>query len=260
MFESRVLGRTGLLVGPIGISASYGVPASAVERAVAAGMNYLYWGSIRRQAFADALRRLAPRRGSFVLAVQSYAPFGWSIARSLERALRDLRFDEADVLLLGMWNRRPPPRIVEACEALKSRGLVRQIAMSTHNRRLVAEMAGSSGIDIFHLRYNAAHRGAESEVFPHLPAVAPPGIVSFTATSWRQLLDPRRTPPGERTPTAADCYRFVLSQPAVHVCMTGPSTTEHVEASLEAARLGPMSEEELAWMRRVGDAVARKKK
>lgn len=255
MFPSRVLGRTGLSVGPIGISASYGVPGSAVERAVDAGMNYLYWGSLRRRAFGDALRRLSSRRTSFVLVVQSYAPFGRSIAGSLERALRDLRFDYADVLLLGMWNRRPPPRVMDACAALKSRGLVRHLAMSTHNRRLIPEMAGERGVDIFHVRYNAAHRGAESEVFPRLPAIDPPGIVSFTATSWRQILDTRRTPEGERTPTAADCYRFVLSQPAVHVCMTGPSTAEHVEASLEAARLGPMNEEELAWMRRVGDAV-----
>ncbi len=259
MFSPRVLGQTGLTVGPIGISASYGVPTTAVERAVEGGANYLYWGSFRRAAFGDALRHLASRRASVALVVQSYAPFGWSIAGSVERALRALRFEYADVLLLGMWNRRPPPRIMDACEGLKSRGLVRHVAMSTHNRPLIAEMAGSGGVDIFHVRYNAVHRGAEADVFPHLPAGRSPGIVSFTATCWRQLLDPRRMPPGERGPTATDCYRFVLSQPAVHVCMTGPSSDAHVDAALEAARLGPMQEDELAWMRRVGDAIYRKR-
>lgn len=259
MFMPRVFGRTGLTVGPIGISASYGVPAPAVERAVEAGVNYLYWGSFRRPAFGDALRHLSSRRASVVLAVQSYAPFGWSIAGSVERALRSLRFDYADVLLLGMWNRRPPPRIMNACQALHSRGLIRHVAMSTHNRRLVPEMARDSGVDIFHVRYNAAHRGAEADVFPHLPADASPGLVSFTATSWRQLLDPRRVPPGERVPTATDCYRFVLTAPAVHVCMTGPSSAAHVDSALEAIRLGPMDDDELAWMRRVGDAVNRKR-
>ncbi len=70
-FDDRTLGRTGVTVGPLGISASYGVPAAAVERAVEAGMTYVYWGSMRTAAFAEALRRLAPRRDRFMLVVQS---------------------------------------------------------------------------------------------------------------------------------------------------------------------------------------------
>jgi aryl-alcohol dehydrogenase-like predicted oxidoreductase len=259
MFEARALGRTGLTVGPLGISAGYGVPGSALERALDAGMTYVYWGSRRRTDFGDALRQLAPRREQMVLAVQSYARFGRSVAASVERALGALDFDYADVLLLGWWNRRPPARIIDACQALRSRGLVRHVAMSTHRRPIIPEMAADPVIDIFHVRYNAAHRGAESDVFPRLPADGGPGLVAFTATSWRQLLDPRRVPAGERVPTATDCYRFVLSQRAIHVCMTGPSASEHVDAAIEAARLGPLSVEEMAWMRRVGDAVYGKK-
>jgi aryl-alcohol dehydrogenase-like predicted oxidoreductase len=104
------------------------------------------------------------------------------------------------------------------------------------------------------------HRGAERDIFPHLPAENRPGMVAFTTTSWRQLLDPRRIPAGERVPTAGDCYRFVLSQPAIDVCMTGPSNLEHVEHAVEAFRKGPMSEDELAWMRRVGTAIYAKKR
>ena len=62
-------------------------------------------------------------------------------------------------------------------------------------------------------------------------------------------------PHGEKIPTAADCYRFVLSQPAVNICMTGPANAAQFEHALEALRRGPMAEEELAWMRRVGDAI-----
>jgi aryl-alcohol dehydrogenase-like predicted oxidoreductase len=259
MFQPRPLGRTGLSVGALGISASYGVPTAAVERAIDAGMNYVYWGSFRRAAFARALRNLSGRRASFVLAVQSYAPFGRSIAWSVERALRQLGFEYADVLLLGMWNRRPPPRVLDACERLRSRGLVRFVAMSTHNRARVTAVAADGAVDVFHVRYNAVHRGAERDVFPLLPAGRRPGVVAFTATSWKQLIDPGRTPGGERVPTAADCYRYVLSHPAVDVCMTGPSTADHVDAALEAARLGPMDARELAWMQRVGDTIYRKR-
>jgi hypothetical protein len=40
-FERATLGRTGLEVGRLGISASYGVPTAAVERAFEQGVNYL---------------------------------------------------------------------------------------------------------------------------------------------------------------------------------------------------------------------------
>ena len=41
--EHRIttLGRTGLVVGRMGLSASYGAPAEAIERGSEAGMNYL---------------------------------------------------------------------------------------------------------------------------------------------------------------------------------------------------------------------------
>jgi aryl-alcohol dehydrogenase-like predicted oxidoreductase len=92
-------------------------------------------------------------------------------------------------------------------------------------------------------------------------------MVSFTATSWRQLLGKgmlqgivgsRSLPKGERVPTAADCYRFVLTRPEVDVCLTGPKDAAQLEHALEALRLGPMSADELAWMRRVGRAVSGK--
>jgi predicted aldo/keto reductase-like oxidoreductase len=69
------------------------------------------------------------------------------------------------------------------------------------------------------------------------------------------LLDPKRTPPGERTPKASDCYRFALSNPAVDVCTTGPKNREELEEALRATELGPLSEDETAWMRRVGAFV-----
>jgi hypothetical protein len=40
-FDSVTLGRTGLRAGRLGIAASYGVPAEAVERAFERGVNYL---------------------------------------------------------------------------------------------------------------------------------------------------------------------------------------------------------------------------
>lgn len=254
-FRPTVLGKTGLSAGRLGLSASYRMPAAALEAAVAEGMNYLYFGTLRREGFATGLRHLRSQRDRLLLVVQSYGRFGWVVRRSLERALRSIGYDHADFLLLGMWNRPVPPRILDACRSLRERGLVRHLAVSTHHRPLVPALAKEGVFDVIHLRYNAVHRGAEHDVFPHLPPADRPGIVAFTATSWRQLLSPKRVPPGERVPTAGDCYRYVLSNPAVDVCMTGLASLEQTKEALAALQRGPMSPDELAWMRRVGDAI-----
>ncbi|HWY48152.1 MAG TPA: aldo/keto reductase [Bryobacteraceae bacterium] len=254
--EKRILGRTGLEVGRLGMGASYGVPSKAVERAFERGVNYLYWGTFRRGPFGLALRNLKPQRDRMVLVLQSYSRVAALMEPSVESALRKLGFEYADVLLLGFWNHQPPPRILDASRRLRERGLIRNIAISTHHRPLVSSLSGDPDVAIVHVRYNAVHKGAEREVFPLLSGNGNrPGMVAFTATSWRQLLDPKRVPPGERVPTAADCYRFVLSNPAVDVCMTGPANEAHAAEALRALELGPMSVEELAWMRRVGDFI-----
>jgi len=256
-FEPALLGRTGLRVARLGMGSSYGVPAPAVERAFDLGVNYLYWGSFRTRHFQTALRNLSPRRDRMVLVLQSFTRAASLMAWSVERGLRRIGYDHADVLLLGLWNRTPPPRIMDAAHRLKQRGLARFLAISTHRRPMAATWARESAFDIVHVRYNAVHTGAERDVFPNLPANGP-GIVSYTATCWGRLLSRRRVPRGERIPTAADCYRFVMSHPAVHVCMCGPSTEAHAREATEALRLGPMADEEISWMRRVGAAVGRR--
>jgi predicted aldo/keto reductase-like oxidoreductase len=254
-FQRATLGRTSLRVGRLGVAASYGVPAMAVERAFEEGVNYFYWGTFRRGGFGEAIRHLAPQRDRFVLVIQSYARIAKLIGWSLERALHELRLDHADVLLLGLWNKLVPARIIDAARALQERGLVRFLACSSHNRPLIAQLLAGKDFDVIHFRYNAAHPGTESDIFPHIPRENPPGMVSYTATSWGQLMNPKKTPKNEKTPTAADCYRFVLTRPEVDVCMTGPANAQQMEQALEVLRYGPMSEAELVWMRRVGAAI-----
>jgi len=268
-FQRRVLGRTGLEVARVGISSSYGASGDDLERAFERGVNYIYWGSRRTASFGEGLKRLRPQRDRFVLVIQTYTRVAGLMAWSLERALHALRVEHADVLLLGMWNKPVPPKILDAARQLKQRGLVRFLAVSTHHRPLVLSIAAASDFDVVHFRYNAAHPGAEEDIFLKLPAAKRPGLVAFTATSWGQLVGnakwparwitgARPLPQSERVPTTTDCYRYVLSRPEVDVCMTGPSNSARMDEALEALARGPMSEEELAWMRRVGRVVAGK--
>lgn len=251
-----VLGRTGLQVGRIGIGASYGVPQPAIESAFERGANLFYWGSLRREAMAGAIRSLAPRhRDRMVIAIQSFWRFGSLLNWSVARALRRLALDRVDILILGWHNRTPNDRLLDACRQLKADGRVRFLAVSGHNRPAFQSFIRDGVFDLLMMRYNAAHRGAESEIFPHLPAAGGPGVLAYTATRWGQLLDPRRIPPGEKVPRASDCYRFALSNPSVHVCLCGPKDAGQMDEALAALERGPLSAEEDAWLRRVGDAV-----
>jgi len=253
-FQSTLLGATGLRIGRLGVAASYGVPASAVEQAFERGVNYLYWGSRRSSGFGQAIHNLRPQRDRLVLVIQSYSRIAALVGPSLERALREVKLDYADILLLGLWNKPVAERIFDAARKLKDRGLVRFLALSSHDRPLLGRLVETRAFDVFHFRYNAIHPGAESDIFPRIPAQDRAGMVAYTATSWKQLLSSRKVPAGEKVPTAADCYRFVLSRPEVDVCMTGPSNAAQMEEALRALDQGPMSETEIAWMRRVGTA------
>src|SRR5271165_3453149 len=120
-FTRAVLGRTGRQVTRLGVSSGYGVPGDPMERAFERGVNYLYWGTRRSDTFGAALRRLGPRRDQFVLVIQSYTSIAPMVGWSLERALRALRFDYTDILLLGLWNRPVTPQILDAARVLKER-------------------------------------------------------------------------------------------------------------------------------------------
>ena len=76
--ERTVLGRTGLEVGRLGISSSFGAPAAAFEAAFERGCNYFTWGTFikgRSSAMCTAIRNLAAagKRDDLVLGMLTYA-------------------------------------------------------------------------------------------------------------------------------------------------------------------------------------------
>jgi aryl-alcohol dehydrogenase-like predicted oxidoreductase len=261
--KQRILGRTGLSVGRLGVACSYGAPTEAYEEAFERGVNYFYWGSMRKASMVQAIRNIIGKgkRDELVIVIQSYSRSASLLEFFCRRGLNTLGIDRADVLLLGWFNRPPSSRIMDRARAMKEKGMFRFLALSSHNRSLFPKLAEGSDFDLFHLRYNAAHRGAEGEVFAKLPPVNRPGLVAYTATRWGDLVNPRKMPPGEEPLRGADCYRFVLTHPSVDVCMTGPRNTQQMREALAALELGPLSEEEMARVRRIGDYVhARYKK
>jgi aryl-alcohol dehydrogenase-like predicted oxidoreductase len=256
-FGTAVLGRSGVRSSALGLGSSFGIASPDVEHAFERGVSYFYWGSVRRPGFGRAVRGLARQhRDRMVVVVQSYTRAASLMRGSLQGALRRLGTDHADFLLLGWWNALPPARILDAARALREDGLCRGLMISCHHRPSFAEYARHPDIDAIMVRYNAAHPGAEDEVFSHL-GERPPGVVAYTATRWGDLLNPALLPPDEAAPRASDCYRFALSHPAVNVCLAGPKDRTELDAALEALDRGPMDADELAWMKRVGAHVKR---
>ena len=152
-----------------------------------------------------------------------------------------------------------PPRLQDELAELRADGKVRAIAISCRDRNfaadLAADLAARGVLDVLMIRYNAAHPGAETDVFPYVHAHQT-GVVGYTATRWSYLLRrPKGWKQNEPVATAGQCYRFVLSNPNVHVVLTAPRNERELAENLHEVERGPLPEDEMAFMRRFGACV-----
>jgi predicted aldo/keto reductase-like oxidoreductase len=258
-FLGITLGATEIPVHRLGLSATNRPGKLTIHRAIDAGVNYFFAYGFDRQ-MVTTLRDLFKReREKHVIATGAYNLLvgHQNLRRTLEKRLRQFRTDYIDVFMfLGVMK---PKQFAEPLrdemQRLREEGKVRFIGMSCHDRIFAGKLAEEGALDVFMIRYNAAHRGAEREIFPYV-VHHNPGVVSYTATRWRYLLrSPKGWPKDGPVPTAGQCYRFVLSNPHVHVCLTAPSNVDQFEENLAAVRQGPLDEGEMKFMRDFGDAV-----
>ncbi len=144
------------------------------------------------------------------------------------------------------------------CTAAQRDGMVRQIGLTTHQRKLAASIARTGLLDLLMIRYNAAHRGAETEVFPVTDALRLP-VVTYTALRWGALLRPTPDdPPGFIVPRAPAWYRFVLQSPSVAVALMAPDGRAELEENLTVLDApGPLAPEEYARLADHGRRVRR---
>jgi len=233
----------------LGLASSYGVGAREVEIAFERGVNFFFWGALRRWSFGEGVRKLGHRA---IVAIQTFVSAPWMIRTSVDLARARLKRDTIDILCLA-YRKAIEPGVLDAAQSLVDRNVVRSLMVSSHDRALLASLAREPKLDWLMVRYSAGHRGAEDTVFSAINA-HPKKILAYTATRWGSLLDPASLPKNERAPRGSDCYRFVLSHSAVTACLFGPANEAEMIEAIEAIDR-PMSEEELAWMRRVGDHV-----
>ncbi len=257
-FSTVELPSEGRRVLRLGLAGNYGIAAADVEYAAERGVNYWLWSPRFTKVTPVLKRLLAADREAHVVSMLGNAWFAGGPRKDVEKARKLLGIDRLDCYKLGWLGRtsRFSAGIQGSLTALLDEGLVTSVGCSIHDRKRAGELARASILGTFMLRYNAKHPGAEQDVFPHL-AARNPTVIAYTATSWRQLLKPVR---GLDAPplTAAQCYRFCLSSPHVHVCLTGPANRAQLDDNLAALAAGPLSAEEEQRVRDYGRAVKKK--
>jgi aryl-alcohol dehydrogenase-like predicted oxidoreductase len=262
----------GLPVCRLGL-ASYGQTAltpddvfSAIDR----GINFLNWqglaeGPSEGDTYTAAVSSLGSRRRSVIVCVQFGARNEADARAELRSALAALGTDYIDVLTLYYVERADEwaeitapggalPYLLDA----KRDGIIRRIGITSHQRTLAAKMAQSGFLDTIMIRYNAAHRGAERDVFPVTEPLGMP-VIAYTALRWGALL--RSTaddPSGFSVPRPPYWYRFVLQRPAVAVTVAAPQTRAELDEDLRVLEAeGPLTNEEFAALAGHGERVRR---
>ena len=241
----------------LGLAFDNGIEAEGIEAALERGVNYLFWVNSNKDAPHEVVKAaLKQDRERYVFAGgATFGFFAGSIRRAAERLLRSFELEYLDVFQLywlgkmAAWTKSVEQELV----SLREEGLVRAIGVSIHDRKRAAKLAIESPLDLLMLRYNAAHPGAETDIFPHY-AKRRPLTVAYTATSWRKLIT---TPEGwdGKVMSPGDCYRFCLSSPFVDVVLSAADNGKQMAQNLDAVEKGPLSPEEEAWIRRFGEYV-----
>jgi aryl-alcohol dehydrogenase-like predicted oxidoreductase len=246
----------GKLVHRYGISASYGLDEAGLREAIDLGANYLFWDP-RRKYLTKVIREVVAkdRERIFLATGPMLAYFGGSVRRATEKALRASGSDYLDVVQV-FWAGKMSAltdSVVGELVNLRDEGKARAIGVSIHDRKRAAKLAAAGPLDFFMIRYNAAHPGAEVDIFPHLPD-RKPVIAAYTATAWQRLL---RAPKGWSGPpaSAGDCFRFCLTNPHVDVVISAPKTAAEMRENMAAIARGPLNDAEMAHMRTFGKAV-----
>jgi aryl-alcohol dehydrogenase-like predicted oxidoreductase len=253
------LGSTGMTVSRLGFSASYRPGVQSVHAAVDLGINFFFGFGMDTQMTKGLRDIFKGKRENLYLATGAYNfIIGYpNLRRTLEKRLRQFGTEYIDsFLFLGVLKEKEFPRkVLDEMIRFKEEGKVRSIGISCHNRPFLGKLASEGDLDVLMLRYNAAHRGAEHDVFPYLENHNP-GVINYTATRWTELTRrPRNWPKDGRVPDAGMAYRFVLSNPHVHVCLTAPRNERELRENVVAVQKGPLDEEEMSFMKTFGDAV-----
>jgi len=255
-FLHRHISSIGKVAFRLGLAVTHGIDDAGIREALEGPVNYVFFNPTARKLVEPLRAALRRDRQRYLVATgPTFGFFPGSIRRRVEAALRLLGTDYLDVLQLfwlGKMSAETEANMEEMAR-LRKEGKVRALGASIHDRARAGRLAEDSALDLLMIRYNAAHPGAETDVFPHLSRRRP-AVVAYTATCGRKLLRAPRGWPGPAA-TAGQCYRFCLSNPLVDLVLFSPANASELREDLSEVARGPLGEEEMSRLRSLGRAI-----
>lgn len=116
------------------------------------------------------------------------------------------------------------------------------LGVSFHDRGAAVGAIQQGEIDVAFVRYNAAHPGAQRDVFPRIPPARTTRVFGFTSTAAHGAVPDL----GDDVwiPDITDHYRFALSRVGLDGLLCSPTQPSHIAELAAAMERGPLSLEE----------------
>jgi hypothetical protein len=226
-----------------------------------AGINFfflsgdLHWGMY--EATRVGLARLLARGGvreRIVVGIVAYVTQPEFMPAAFEEAVAAVPgLGRADVLIAGgcyahdFFVRLGTLEQLRAARWLEARA----IGASFHDRD-AARLAIQRGlVDLAFVRYNAAHTGALTDLFPHLPRPRATLVYNFSSTKGHvpaESLDRLGLASDYWRPCVTDHYRMVAARAELDGMLCSPQTPDMVRALVDAMTQGPLGPDDEQYL------------
>ena len=230
-------------VAPLGLSGHYHLPEDGFQFAIESGVRLMFFEPNYASMIRFFRSLTTADRNRIQLVSGSFEADPRRIMKDIDRVLRLLGRDHID-LFLFFWVRdwtRISDAAIQALQRAKESGKIGAYSLSTHSLNLACEAIRRDWKPLM-VRHNAAHRRAEEELLP-LAANRQTPIILFNNTCYGRMLSDKVS--------AADCYRFSLSQSGVSACWTAPATIQQLKENLSVlSRLQLENENEESLLQR----------
>lgn len=242
----------------LGLAASGGMDATCIATAFEAGINYFFFYDFTTEQFLAGFKSLlATKRDRVLVATGSQErDLNW-VRHDFDSVRQQLNIDVVDAFFVEYVypseDMQQVEAVLEQLQLWQQKGLVRYVGITTHNRPIALDLIERGKCELLMHRYNMAHRKAEENVLPSAQTAGIP-VIAFTCTRWGTLL---KGHPNwqEKPPTAADCYRYVLSHEAVRLALTAPQNLQQLQENLAILSAPPLSPAEIARWQEYGDLI-----
>ena len=276
---TRALGKTGVQVPIVGFGTSAAGNrlrrADAVrlfEEGLSEGLTYFdtapeFAGYGKAQEYLGYLLR--ERRKEIFLVTKCFAPNGSDALKILERSLKELQTDYADLVFVhSLGDDRMDPRIVfsrsgtyAALMKAKAEGVTRFVGFSGHNRpdRFVQALRQYE-VDVLLNAVNLVDRHTYNFEGKVWPVAARSGIGLLAMKVFGGQLKGEQTELSHcRMPREYQdlAFRYALSLPQIACATIGMATREELHQNLARAKnFNPLSSEEEGLLERLGKQLA----